>query len=318
MPLSVLLARSGGYVQGSGPKAVGHFPCGLWFRTPGCLEVFLSAVCSIFIEASTTDILMEAFFTPPILFGLLVGITLLLSIFLIDAYHDKQYKKSAYYQVTGNSYSSVKSNSGQYGEYLVYKDLSHLEENGSKFLFNVYIPKSDSQTSEIDVLLICSRGLFVFESKNFSGWIFGNQAHKNWTQTLPYGWRGDCLKVRFYNPIMQNASHIRYLKRLLNERVPIHSVIVFSNSCTLKSITVTGDDVSVINRDALPSIVNQIWNKSPTDLLTQTDIGNIYNTLYPYTQVSHEERAQHENDVRLYLRDSDYKKPPNDTLRRSA
>lgn len=33
------MARSGGYVQGSSPKAVGHFPCGLWFRTPGYQEV---------------------------------------------------------------------------------------------------------------------------------------------------------------------------------------------------------------------------------------------------------------------------------------
>lgn len=41
-------------------------------------------------------------------------------------------------------------------------------------LQNVYVPRSDGSTSEIDVLLVSTKGLFVFESKNFAGYIFGN------------------------------------------------------------------------------------------------------------------------------------------------
>jgi len=39
MPLFGLMAGSGGYVQGSGSKAVGHFSFDGWFRTPGYQEV---------------------------------------------------------------------------------------------------------------------------------------------------------------------------------------------------------------------------------------------------------------------------------------
>ncbi len=52
-------------------------------------------------------------------------------------------------------------------------------------------------TTEIDLLLIHPKGLFVFESKNYSGWIFGNEVYQNWTQTLPKGRRGDVHKERF-------------------------------------------------------------------------------------------------------------------------
>lgn len=88
---------------------------------------------------------------------------------------NKEYQKGAYYQFTKNSYFSMRSDLGKYGEYLIYKQLKHLERMGGKFLFNLYIPKGKEETTEIDVLLLCSKGLFVLESKNCSGWIFGNE-----------------------------------------------------------------------------------------------------------------------------------------------
>ena len=164
----------------------------------------------------------------------------------VFVYQNRQYKKTAYYQITKNPYSSIKYDRGKHGEYLTYKHLRQFEKNGGKFLFNIYLPKTNNETSEIDVLLICSKGLFVFESKNYSGWIFGNEIHKQWTQTLPRG-RGNSHKERFYNPIMQNASHIRNLKRLIGENLPMRSIIVFSDRCTLKDITIRSEDVNVIN-----------------------------------------------------------------------
>ena len=88
---------------------------------------------------------------------------------------DKEYKNGAYYQITKYPYSSVKHNTGRYGEYLTYKYLKQFETSGAKFLFNIYIPKENGETTEIDVLMICKKGLFVFESKNYSGWIFGSE-----------------------------------------------------------------------------------------------------------------------------------------------
>ena len=130
-----------------------------------------------------------------------------------------------------------------------------MEANGAKFLFNVYIPKGNGETTEIDVLMICSKGIFVFESKNYSGWIFGSESQKNWYQTLPAG-RGKSHKEHFYNPIMQNHSHIKNLKYLLDEQFPIRSIIVFSDRCTLKSVQIKSNDISVINRYNVAPVVS--------------------------------------------------------------
>lgn len=82
------------------------------------------------------------------------------------------YRRSSYYQVTRRRFSEL--DAGSYGEYLIYVRLKVFEKTGGRFLFNLYIPKLDGGTTEIDVVLIHPGGLFVFESKNFSGWIFGN------------------------------------------------------------------------------------------------------------------------------------------------
>ena len=205
---------------------------------------------------------------------------------------NKEYKSGSYYQITKLPYSSVKRDKGRYGEYLTYKYLKQFETNGAKFLFNIYIPKENGETTEIDVLMICSKGVFVFESKNYSGWIFGSESQKNWYQTLPKG-RGRSHKEHFYNPIMQNRSHIKHLKAFLGEQVPMRSIIVFSDRCTLKSIQVKSNDISVINCCNVAPVVSAVCNQISTDLLSESDVTNLYKKLYPYTQVDTIAKAQH-------------------------
>lgn len=98
-------------------------------------------------------------------------------------------------------------------------------------MFNTYLPKGENgETTEIDVIMICYQGIFVFESKNYSGWIFGNEKYKTWTQTLPQGKGRKAKKEKFLNPIMQNKLHIECLQEVLGddlENVPIFSVVVF-------------------------------------------------------------------------------------------
>lgn len=215
--------------------------------------------------------------------------------------NEKIYKESSYYQITRNEYSAIKNDAGKYGEYLIYKNLQTLEGNGGKFLFNLYIPKTDDKTTEIDILLICTKGIFVFESKNYSGWIFGSETNKNWTQTLPSGWRGDCHKERFYNPIMQNATHIKYLRYLVGENIPIKSIIVFSDRSTLKDITIKNSNINVINCRNVLSIVNQLCNEIENDVLTEFEIYYVYNKLYAYTQVTPQTKLFHQGNLQQYL-----------------
>lgn len=136
----------------------------------------------------------------------------------------RQYKRSSYYVVTRNSFFYVRSDKGRFGEYCTYLKLRDLGVQGGKFLFNVYIPTPNG-TTEIDLLMICRRGIFVFESKNYSGWIFGKESQQKWTQTLPHG-RGS-HKEHFYNPILQNKGHLQALQNYIGAEVPLWSIIVF-------------------------------------------------------------------------------------------
>lgn len=208
----------------------------------------------------------------------------------------QRYIKCSYYQVTKNSPLQLYFDKGKLGEYMTYKYLRSAENNGAKFLFNIYIPKGEEETTEIDVLMIHAKGLFVFESKNYSGWIFGSEFQRNWYQTLPKG-RGRSHKESFYNPIMQNRSHIKHLKALLGEDVPMHSVITFSERCTLKKVEIKSADVSVINRNAVYQTVASICGKTENPLLSEEQIAAIYEKLYPYTQVDAATKAQHIENI---------------------
>lgn len=224
--------------------------------------------------------------------GILFILTLFIFFIIVRLCKNSQYKHGAYYQVTENPYSCVKRNKGKYAEYLTYETLRHFENDGGKFLFNTIIPTNHNGTTEIDVILICSNGIFVFECKNYSGWIFGNELQRNWTQTLPQG-RGRCHKEYFYNPIMQNAAHIKYLKNLLGKNIRVQSIIVFSDRCVLKDITIKSNDVNVVNHYNLANAITKICSQSQAAIYTEEEIKHIYNKLYPYTQLDYTAREKH-------------------------
>lgn len=228
------------------------------------------------------------------MFELLFLIGVLVAVYLIS---NKQYKETSYYKITNTPLLALRSDVGKYGEYLIYKKLRNFEINlGAKFLFNVYIPKENGETTEIDVLMICSKGIFVFESKNYSGWIFGNESQRNWTQVLPKG-RGRSNKEKFFNPIMQNRSHIKHLKSLVGDDIPMRSIIAFSERCTLKELTVTSTDVNVINRYSVAQVVTTLFNQYPNALDTEK-IDSIYNLLYPFSQVDELAKQQHIQNIK--------------------
>lgn len=224
-------------------------------------------------------------------FSFTVMVVLLATIAFL-AYKNKKYKQGAYYQVTKHPFLAVCTDKGRYGEYLTYKYLKHMETKGAKFLFNVYIPKREGETTEIDVLMICAKGVFVFESKNYSGWIFGSEHQKNWYQTLPAG-RGKSHKEHFYNPVMQNRSHIKHLKALLGEQLPVRSIIVFSDRCTLKSVQIESKDINVINRYHVARTVKAICKQTQADVLDANIVAEIYSKLYPFTQVDETVKKEH-------------------------
>lgn len=220
----------------------------------------------------------------------------LLILLLIYAVKNRQYKKTDYYAQTKKPYLGLLNDKGSLGEYYTYKYLKDLS-GYKKYLFNCYVPKENEETTEIDVILLHESGIYVFESKNYSGWIFGNETQKYWTQTLPSG-KGKSQKVKFFNPIMQNNLHIRWLKKLTDdETLPFYSYIVFSDRCELKNIDLSSDDKHVIKRYDILSEVNKNVKNVGTKL-TNEKIDELYNTLYPLTQADAEQKLKHIEDIK--------------------
>ncbi len=219
---------------------------------------------------------------------------MLIPIFLIILAHALYYYSSSYYMATNRLFFQILSDKGAFGEYLIYKKLRSYEKLGARFLFNCYLPKNNSETSEIDVLMIFRSGIYVFESKNYGGWIFGSESSRTWTQTLPNG-RGS-RKEYFYNPIMQNKVHIKWLQKQIDGTCPVHSIIAFSDRCEFKNINVNSLDVIVTHRSYVTNFVNIIDSKTGL-ILDEDKIDCIFQQLYPYTQVSQAVKDKHINDI---------------------
>ncbi len=182
---------------------------------------------------------------------------------------------------------------GKRGEKLTERELKYVQFCGRDgyTLRNVYLPKDNGETSEIDVLFITQKGIFVFESKNFSGWIFGNEDNRNWTASLPNG-----QKNQFNNPIIQNRTHIKWLREFVGEGIPFFSIIVFSERCELKSVTLRTGDARVIKRDQLYAVVRDIWDVQP-DCLSDEQVKSLCDALIPLTKVDASVKAAHIENI---------------------
>jgi len=96
-------------------------------------------------------------------------------------------------------------------------------------LNNVTLVTSEG-TTQIDHVLVADTGIFVIETKHYSGWIFGDPQERQWTQVI---YR---KKSRFQNPLHQNYGHIKTLQSLFDLPVEhFHSVVVFTSDAEFKT-----------------------------------------------------------------------------------
>ena len=90
--------------------------------------------------------------------------------------------------------------------------------------------KTRDGTTQIDHVIVSRYGVFCIETKNMTGWIFGNEESRQWTQKI---YR---QSYRFQNPLRQNYKHVRALESLLGlSRGTVHSVVVFAGGATIKT-----------------------------------------------------------------------------------
>ncbi len=135
---------------------------------------------------------------------------------------------------------------GWFGEFLVHQVLRwRLDGKVYRIISSTMLPTEDG-TTQIDHIVVSRYGIFVVETKNYKGWIFGSEDQAQWTQKI--------FRVtnRFQNPLRQNFKHIKTISELTG--IPEHyfkSVIVFLGDATFKtdmpaSVMYASDVVSFI------------------------------------------------------------------------
>lgn len=155
--------------------------------------------------------------------------------------------------------------------YLILMLLRHGINAGAVF-HDLYIFKPDGKTSQVDVVVATSVGIIVFEVKDYSGWLYGKGNQQKWTQVLSYGRE----KYRFYNPVLQNKSHISQLQRILKEDVPFYSVIVFFGNCKLQDISFIPQNTFVTKAHRVMDVVDNILqNNSPAEYKDKRYVINV-------------------------------------------
>lgn len=184
---------------------------------------------------------------------------------------------------------------GDAGENIIYSALNKVR--GRKALLpNCYIPVGQKGTTEIDMIFLHESGLYVIESKNYSGWIFGNEEQDHWTQCLR-GKFHTTQKHSFYNPLRQNETHICALMELLkDDTIPYYSYVVFGNNCELKNIQLTSGRHHVTYALYLRKDIE--YNARRTGIqLSDEKIDALYAILVNFTEASDWQREAHIREV---------------------
>lgn len=105
----------------------------------------------------------------------------------------------------------------------------YLDKTRYHLIKNVTLPTEDG-TTQIDHIIVGRYGVFVVETKNMKGWIFGNAKQRQWTQKI---YRHS---QKFQNPLHQNYKHVKTLQSLLAlDDGQVFSLIVFVGDSTFKT-----------------------------------------------------------------------------------
>jgi len=104
-----------------------------------------------------------------------------------------------------------------------------LDHQEYRLIRDVTLPTADG-TTQIDHVIVSAYGVFVIETKNMKGWIFGQLHQRQWTQKIFKHTN------RFQNPLRQNYKHVKALQDLFGlDDDQIHSLVVFVGDSKFKT-----------------------------------------------------------------------------------
>ncbi|MGZ9774105.1 nuclease-related domain-containing protein [Bacillus toyonensis] len=138
---------------------------------------------------------------------------------------------------------------GKTGEKLVKRILGKLDPTSYYVLHDVMVHTEYGDTTQIDHIVIAETGVFVIETKNYEGWIYGSEKSARWTQGIFK------KKSSFQNPFRQNYKHIKAMEWVMEQQLPCISIVAFHPKCSLKRVNVHSKDKHVLYYNELKKCI---------------------------------------------------------------
>lgn len=160
---------------------------------------------------------------------------------------------------------------GEKFEQQVYKLVNRYFPNAIK---EVYVYINEYRISEIDIVVVHTSGVYLFEAKVKKGKITG---HPNQTY-----WRAQHTErkaTRFYNPLRQTEAHVRHLaKRHGISPSSCHTIIVFNDGADISEIRFSTNQTTTCSYKDLPRILQHI-KRNMTTPVSPFILENIYHDM---------------------------------------
>lgn len=173
---------------------------------------------------------------------------------------------------------------GVWGEFQVKLVLGKNKQD-QRYVINNLMIVNEGKSSQIDHLVINRTGIFVIETKNYSGRIYGQEDQREWTQVLQYG----KVKNKFYNPIMQNRTHIYALSKVIGRSDCFVSIIVFPKAHLMTNTTT---DVGYIGD------IRRRYKRQTKVIFTVEEMNSIYAELLEFKNNPRISARDHVKEIR--------------------
>lgn len=167
---------------------------------------------------------------------------------------------------------------------------------GALVLHDILIEGAEGYTSQIDLILVGGRGIYVVEVKAFEGAkIYGDVKKSKWSY-----YKGG-QKYEIYSPVRQNSKHIEYLKKLLKDfgDLPFFSVVLMFS----EDFKVSGEfDGRTVICNTLPSMdrgMTYLAERNPL-ILDEEKKQEIFTYIKNNQIAGKEARREHKSNVREY------------------
>ncbi|MEK4521170.1 nuclease-related domain-containing protein [Psychrobacillus sp. FSL W7-1493] len=186
-------------------------------------------------------------------------------------------------EVKGKSEKKSKptpSRIGELGEYKINIQLDRLPKN-SKYLSDVLIENSKAKSgySQIDHVVFTPYAIFVVETKNYSGIIYGDRSRTKWSVNG---------KFPMMNPFNQNYGHIQAIKGVLviHDETQFISMVSFTKRCTFKVNDelrkIQSNDLIVYDTELSEYItrkINVLKLQNSKPIYSTNELQSLYNTI---------------------------------------